>query len=70
MLPEEVIKQAIEESDVPHYLEKLIESKPYQLSPEVEQVMASLSLLFKVLMNYMAQRKCLILPSNHLNITM
>ncbi|MHB7934826.1 oligoendopeptidase F [Staphylococcus haemolyticus] len=42
MLPEEVIKQAIEESDVPHYLEKLIESKPYQLSPEVEQVMASL----------------------------
>ena len=26
MLPEEVIKQAIEESDVPHYLEKLIES--------------------------------------------
>lgn len=47
MLPEEVIKQAIEESDVPHYLEKLIESKPYQLSPEVEQVMASLSSTFQ-----------------------
>ncbi|MEB5760927.1 oligoendopeptidase F [Staphylococcus haemolyticus] len=47
MLPEEVIKQAIEESDVPHYLEKLIESKPYQLSPEVEQVMASLSPTFQ-----------------------
>ena len=47
MLPEEVIKQAIEESDVPHYLEKLIESKPYQLSPEVERVMASLSPTFQ-----------------------
>lgn len=47
MLPEEFIKQAIEESDVPHYLEKLIESKPYQLSPEVEQVMASLSSTFQ-----------------------
>lgn len=47
MLPEEVIKQAIEESDVPHYLEKLIESKPYQLSLEVEQVMASLSSTFQ-----------------------
>ncbi|MDT0737040.1 oligoendopeptidase F [Staphylococcus haemolyticus] len=47
MLPEEIIKQAIEESDVPHYLEKLIESKPYQLSPEVEQVMASLSPTFQ-----------------------
>ncbi|MFS4464237.1 oligoendopeptidase F [Staphylococcus haemolyticus] len=47
MLPEEVIKQAIEESEVPHYLEKLIESKPYQLSPEVEQVMASLSPTFQ-----------------------
>ncbi|MBV5129592.1 oligoendopeptidase F [Staphylococcus haemolyticus] len=47
MLPEEFIKQAIEESDVPHYLEKLIESKPYQLSPEVEQVMASLSPTFQ-----------------------
>lgn len=47
MLPGEVIKQAIEESDVPHYLEKLIESKPYQLSPEVEQVMASLSPTFQ-----------------------
>ncbi|MCE0454865.1 oligoendopeptidase F [Staphylococcus sp. HMSC62B09] len=47
MLPEEIIKEAIEESDVPHYLEKLIESKPYQLSPEVEQVMASLSPTFQ-----------------------
>ena len=47
MFPEEVIKQAIDESDVPHYLEKLIESKPYQLSPEVEQVMASLSPTFQ-----------------------
>lgn len=47
MLSEEVIKQAIEESDVPHYLEKLIKSKPYQLSPEVEQVMASLSPTFQ-----------------------
>lgn len=47
MLSEEIIKEAIEESDVPHYLEKLIESKPYQLSPEVEQVMASLSPTFQ-----------------------
>lgn len=47
MLPEEIIKEAIEESDVSHYLEKLIESKPYQLSPEVEQVMASLSPTFQ-----------------------
>lgn len=47
MLPEEVIKQAIEESEVPHYLEKLNESKPYQLSPEVEQVLASLSPTFQ-----------------------
>ncbi|MCH4518749.1 oligoendopeptidase F [Staphylococcus haemolyticus] len=47
MLPEEIIKEAIEESDVSHYLEKLIESRPYQLSPEVEQVMASLSPTFQ-----------------------
>ncbi|MDM7864067.1 oligoendopeptidase F [Staphylococcus borealis] len=47
LLPEDVIEQAIAESDVPHYLEKLIESKPYQLSPEVEQVLASLSPTFQ-----------------------
>ena len=33
-----------------------MKSKPYQLSPEVEQVMASLSSTFKVLMNYMATK--------------
>ncbi|UDI78317.1 oligoendopeptidase F [Staphylococcus taiwanensis] len=47
LLPDSEIKKAIAESEVPHYLEKLIESKPYQLSPEVEEVLASLSPTFQ-----------------------
>lgn len=47
LLPDSEIKKAIAESEVPHYLEKLIESKPYQLSSEVEEVLASLSPTFQ-----------------------
>lgn len=47
LLPSSEIESIMANSEVPHYLEKLIERKPYQLSPEVEEVLASLSPTFQ-----------------------
>ncbi|MCE5089642.1 oligoendopeptidase F [Staphylococcus devriesei] len=47
LLPSSEIESIMAHSEVPHYLEKLIKRKPYQLSPEVEEVLASLSPTFQ-----------------------
>ena len=70
ILSDDKLKELKEQFNSPHYLEKLIKRKPYQLSSEVEEVLASLSPTFKVLMNSMEQLKCLILRLNRLNIIM
>ncbi|MCJ1668235.1 oligoendopeptidase F [Staphylococcus sp. NRL 16/872] len=41
------IESAMANSNVPHYLQKIMSNKPYQLSPEVEEVLASLSPTFQ-----------------------
>ncbi|PNZ69301.1 oligoendopeptidase F [Staphylococcus croceilyticus] len=41
------IESAIADLNVPHYLQKIMSNKPYQLSPEVEEVLASLSPTFQ-----------------------
>ncbi|MGI2242749.1 oligoendopeptidase F [Staphylococcus cohnii] len=46
-LSDEVFNHFISTSKYPHYLKKLKESKPYQLSPEVEKTLASLSSVFE-----------------------
>lgn len=47
LLSSSEIESIMANSEVPHYLEKLIERKPYQLSSEVEEVLASLSPTFQ-----------------------
>ncbi|PTI66928.1 oligoendopeptidase F [Staphylococcus succinus] len=46
-LSDELFETLIEQSNYPHYLTKLKEKKKYQLSPEVEKVLASLSPIFE-----------------------
>lgn len=46
-LSDSEIESAIANSNVPHYLQKIMSNKPYQLSPEVEEVLASLSPTFQ-----------------------
>ncbi|OEL02429.1 oligoendopeptidase F [Staphylococcus casei] len=46
-LSDELFESLIEQSNYPHYLTKLKEKKKYQLSPEVEKVLASLSPTFE-----------------------
>ncbi|WP_437271675.1 oligoendopeptidase F [Staphylococcus succinus] len=46
-LSDELLETLIEQSNYPHYLTKLKEKKKYQLSPEVEKVLASLSPIFE-----------------------
>ncbi|GGG85507.1 oligoendopeptidase F [Staphylococcus pragensis] len=41
------IEDAMAKSNIPHYLQKIMSNKPYQLSPEVEEVLASLSPTFQ-----------------------
>ncbi|WP_154836780.1 oligoendopeptidase F [Staphylococcus sp. Marseille-Q1834] len=41
------IEDAMAKSNIPHYLQKIMRDKPYQLSPEVEEVLASLSPTFQ-----------------------
>lgn len=45
-LTDEQLNQLIEETPYPHYLKRLKKRKPHQLSPEVEQTLASLSPTF------------------------
>ncbi|WP_204180032.1 MULTISPECIES: oligoendopeptidase F [unclassified Staphylococcus] len=46
-LSDETFKRFISTSKYPHFLEKLKTRKPYQLSPEVEKTLASLSSVFE-----------------------
>ncbi|MCI2773091.1 oligoendopeptidase F [Staphylococcus petrasii] len=46
-LSDSEIESAMANSNVPHYLQKIMSNKPYQLSPEVEEVLASLSPTFQ-----------------------
>ncbi|MFH4935074.1 oligoendopeptidase F [Staphylococcus cohnii] len=46
-LSDDVLNHFISTSKYPHFLKKLKESKPYQLSPEVEKTLASLSSVFE-----------------------
>lgn len=41
------IESAMADSNAPHYLQKIMSNKPYQLSPEVEEVLASFSPTFQ-----------------------
>lgn len=41
------IEDAMAKSNIPHYLQKIMSNKPYQLSPEIEEVLASLSPTFQ-----------------------
>ncbi len=47
ILSDDKLKELKEQFNSPHYLEKLIKRKPYQLSSEVEEVLASLSPTFQ-----------------------
>ena len=47
ILSDDKLKELKEQFNNPHYLEKLIKRKPYQLSSEVEEVLASLSPTFQ-----------------------
>ncbi|MDU0461693.1 oligoendopeptidase F [Staphylococcus ureilyticus] len=46
-LSDETFKRFISTSEYPHFLEKLKARKPYQLNPEVEKTLASLSSVFE-----------------------
>ncbi|MGY3480988.1 MULTISPECIES: oligoendopeptidase F [Staphylococcus] len=46
-LSDDVLNHFISTSKYPHFLKKLKKSKPYQLSPEVEKTLASLSSVFE-----------------------
>lgn len=46
-LSDSEIESAMANSNVPHYLQKIMSNKPYQLSLEVEEVLASLSPTFQ-----------------------
>lgn len=46
-LSDETFKRFISTSEYPHFLEKLKAHKPYQLNPEVEKTLASLSSVFE-----------------------